>query len=394
MKKIIIAGGGYAEIPIIEAAKKQGFFVITTSNNPNKKGHQVSDLYEYGDYSNFDDMLHIAKKHNVVAICPGCTDFSAISTAYVAEKLKLPGHDTIENTLIMHHKDKFREFCMSHNLSVPRAKSFSNIEDAYLYKPDFHFPIIVKPIDLAGGRGISVIHSIDEYESSVRIAFEKSVSKKIVVEEYIKGTNHGFSTIIQNGKVIFYFADNEYYLPNEYWVCGTSTPSSLSSDEIRQLIDFTEKTAKLLDLCDGLFHIQCIAKDGKIYIIEICRRIPGELYVKFVEFATHSNYADMIIHGFCGQKITLSPEIKQKPDCFARHCISAKRTGVLQKVEFDQNIEQYIVEQYKLMDSELVIQNPAMQKPYILFMKFDSYNTMIQQSNNLYKNITFHFNSI
>ena len=84
-KKILIAGGGYADIPLIKSAQKLGFYVITSGNNPDDLGHKESDETCLADFSYPEAMLSIAKGLGVDAICSCANDFSAISSAYVAE---------------------------------------------------------------------------------------------------------------------------------------------------------------------------------------------------------------------------------------------------------------------------------------------------------------------
>ena len=102
---MLIAGGGYADIPLILSAKKLGYYVITTGNRPEELGHFYSDEYHHTDYSDLKAMLTLSKQLKINAICACCNDFSALSSAYVAENLGLPGHDSYETTKIIHHKD-------------------------------------------------------------------------------------------------------------------------------------------------------------------------------------------------------------------------------------------------------------------------------------------------
>lgn len=386
--KILISGGSHAEIPLIVAAQKMGFCVVTSGNRPNDIGHTYSDIYEPADFSDNEQMLQLAQKHNISAVCSGCNDFSAISSAYVAEQMGLPGHDSYENTLIIHHKDRFRRFCQENNLSVPKAIGFSNTNEAIIAKSSQRYPLIVKPIDLTGGKGISIVKNESEYDSAIKKAFDISRSKKIVVEEYIEGSGHGFSALIQNGKVAFHFADDEYYVPGEFWVTGTSTPATIAVDEIKQLIDFTEKTVSLLNLCDGLFHIQCIIKNSKVYIIEVCRRPPGDLYLKFVQHATGFNYAEAIIKFITNKHASLLEQIEPN-GFFARHCISSLKKGYIQNVTFSPEISENIIEEFRLWNPDSLIENYVSQKAFILFMKFKSEQEMKVISNAIYQHILF-----
>ena len=79
--------------PLILAAKKLGFRVITTGNAPELVGHAYADEYYYADFSDKDEVLTLAREQRIDAICACANDFGAITAAYVAEEMGLPGHD-------------------------------------------------------------------------------------------------------------------------------------------------------------------------------------------------------------------------------------------------------------------------------------------------------------
>jgi biotin carboxylase len=391
--KLLIAGGGYAEIPLIESAQAMGFYVITTGYFAKERGHMVSDLYEPADYSDKEQMLALAQKHSISAICSSCNDFSALSCAYVAGKLGLPGYDTVENAQIIHHKDKFRQFCQENALSVPKAQGFYEITEAIARFDSFTLPVIIKPIDLSGGKGITVVHSKADWESSIQKAFSISKAKKIVIEEYIEGSSHGFSALIQQGKVAFYFTDDEYYVPHEYWVSGTSAPGTITESEIKQFKEFSEKTVSLLRLCDGLFHIQSIIRDGKVYIIEVCRRPPGDLYLKFIQHATGYDFSKAIIQFISGKMNDSILQIYPQ-GFYARHCISSLKKGYISKLTFDKEITDLIIEEFRLWTADSYVENYVSQKAAILFMKFKKMDEMKYISANINENIHFEFQDV
>ena len=124
MKKVLFANGSYNEIPLIKSAKKLGYYVITSGNDSKGEGHQYADEYIACDYSNKEALLKIAEDNHVDAICSCGNDFAAISAAYVAEKMNLPGHDSYENSRFFHEKNKFKELCKA--LNLPTSKSFSS----------------------------------------------------------------------------------------------------------------------------------------------------------------------------------------------------------------------------------------------------------------------------
>ena len=111
-KTLLIAGGGHSDIPLIKASKALGFFVVTSGNRPEDLGHRHSDRFYPIDFSNLTAMLELAQTLRIDAICAGCNDFAALTAAYVAEKMGLPGHDSFETTKIIHHKDQYRNFAL------------------------------------------------------------------------------------------------------------------------------------------------------------------------------------------------------------------------------------------------------------------------------------------
>ncbi|MBT3033377.1 MAG: ATP-grasp domain-containing protein [Candidatus Thiodiazotropha sp. (ex Lucina pensylvanica)] len=378
-KRLLIAGGGYADIPLIVAAKQLGYYVITTGNRPDDLGHQFSDKYYNADFSSPVAMLKLAVTENIEAICPCANDFSAISSAYVAQKLGLPGHDSYDVCKLIHHKDKYRDFAAANGISTPKALSFSSIGDAEYALTELRYPIIIKPVDLTGGKGISTINSPSDTQESLVKAFSMSREKRVVAEEYITGSRHGFSALIQTGKVKFHFADNEYYYLNPYMVSGASAPASITDNVIRDMKIQIEKIVKLLHLVDGIFHIQYILTDKGPVIIEICRRPPGDLYVSLVKYATDLDYPRILVQLFTGEKIHGINQ-KEIKGYFLRHCIMANRNGVLRDIQFSAEIRDNIIDKEMFWEQGLKVNDYLTQKFGIVFMKFNSMDEMLDMS--------------
>ncbi len=341
--KILIAGGGYADIPLIRAAKKLGFYVITSGNRPQDLGHLHSDEYRNADFSDPEKMLELSKALGISAICPCCNDFSAMSCAYVAEQIGLPGHDPCETAKIIHHKDRYRAFARKNGIPSPGAMGAENEEDALNALDSLSLPFIIKPVDLTGGKGISTVYEKIEARAAVRKAFAISREKRIVIEEYIQGSRHGFSAFLRNGRVVFYFVDNEYYYLNPYLVAGAFAPGFVPDSAVRELSATSEEIASLLSLKTGIFHIQFILNKNRPVIIEICRRAPGDLYLKLVEHATGVNYAEWIVRAAAGLSCEGLAQVEPKM-CLIRHCIMASRPGVFKKVVFDKAVEEQIID--------------------------------------------------
>ena len=130
MKRMLLAGGSHADIPMIRAAKALGYHVITSGNRPQDLGHAHADKTCLADFSDREAIRSLAEGLHVDAILSSCNDFSALSCAWAAEQLGLPGHDPYEVALTLHHKDRYREFALANGVATPGAVGCSSATEA------------------------------------------------------------------------------------------------------------------------------------------------------------------------------------------------------------------------------------------------------------------------
>ncbi len=381
---MLLLGGGHAEIPLIQAAHEIGWYVITTGNAREGLGHPYADKNVFADFSDKDAMLELAKSEGVQAVCSGCNDFALLSTVYVCEKLGLPGHDSYATSLEIHHKDKYRALATRLGIPTPRALVVRNAADFESAIVQLTFPIIVKPVDLTGGKGIHRAANTDEAREAYKDACSRTRQDHIVVEEFVQGSNHGFSAMLVKGKVAFAFSDNEQYYINKYMVSGANSPSTSSGKTLAMLREYSERIAQELHLVDGILHIQYIERaDGTPVIIEICRRPPGDLYIKFVKYATGIDYPKFIVQAETGEDISDIADVPTQ-GFWLRHCIMAdyqagEQTatgdiykGIVRDVTFAPEIQGNIVEKFLWYKPGEVITDKQTYKAGIVFFKFDT----------------------
>ena len=182
MKKVLFGGGSHAEIPMIEEAKKAGWYVITTGNNRDGLGHKYADEYIPGDFSDKEFITDLASKKKVDAIVSGTNDFSYISTAYACEKLGLKGHDSYEKSLIIHHKDKFRKLTRSLGIKTPFMYECYDLAELDEIIDKISYPVLVKPVDLTGGKGVKVCNNETDVKLYAKEAFELTRQDHIIIE--------------------------------------------------------------------------------------------------------------------------------------------------------------------------------------------------------------------
>lgn len=380
-KKMLLLGGGHAEIPLIQAAQSLGWYVITTGNAREGLGHPYADKNVFADFSDKDAMQELAKSEGVQAVCSGCNDFALLSTAYVCEKLGLPGHDSYATSIEIHHKDKYRALATRIGIPTPKAITVhtDNADEFESAIAQLTFPIIVKPVDLTGGKGIHRAANADEAREAYKDACSRTRQDHIVVEEFVQGSNHGFSAMLVKGKVAFAFSDNEQYYINKYMVSGANSPSTSNNKTLAMLREYSERIAQELHLVDGILHIQYIERaDGTPVIIEICRRPPGDLYIKFVKYATGIDYPKFIVQAETGDDISGIADVPTQ-GFWLRHCIMSDTqagengsSGIVRNVTFAPEIQGNIVEKFLWYKPGEVITDKLTYKAGIVFFKFDT----------------------
>lgn len=347
-KRLLVTGGGYADIPVIKAAKKLGFFVVTSGLDENGLGNAYSDSYCPADNSDKEAILDVARRSKVDALCPSAAGYSSVTCSYAAEQLGIGYLDPYPVAETLHYKDRFQKVAKENSISIPRAESFEDIQSACDEITRFAFPLIIKPADLSGGKGILKVTSRQEALAAVANAFDRSKIKKVVVEEFIEGSNHGFSSILREGKVAFYFYDSEYYFLNKYTVAGASAPADVPSQAINIIIKDVEKLASVLKLKNGIFHLQFILKGQKPYIIDICRRVPGDLYVDFVKYATGIDYGSYIVKACTGLNID-DLEQKDANGYITRHVVMSGQNGTFKDIIIDKELQGNIVAKIEIL---------------------------------------------
>ena len=374
MKKILFVNGSYNEIPLIKAAHELGMYVITSGNDQHGEGHKYANEYCSCDYSNKEAIYRLAKIKKVDAICSCGNDLGAISAAYACDKLGLPGHDCFENACMLHEKDKFKELVRELNLSSPKSFPFSNINKAIEHLKNVSFPQIVKPVDLGGGKGISIVNSYEAGKNAIIQAFNKSKNKHIVIEDYIEGKQQGVTCYIHNGKVVFDYSTDDFSYLNPYMVAFCFGPRCVEYAKIRdKIIMDVELIANYRKLHNGMLTIQFILKDGKPYYIETMRRCLGNMHYLCMSKDYGINFYKLFVANEAGLDCEeLIANIKWRGTFSGFVGLYAPKNGVIKSIDIDQNFSKTVFDSYMLYGPGYEVRDYLNDKIGNLFFSFNS----------------------
>lgn len=376
MKKALLLCASHNDLGLIKALRKLGYYIIATGNRENLPGEIWVDKYVKADYSDKKLILSIAEREKIDAICQCCNDFGVYTAAYIAEKLSLPGYDTYENTLILHNKDKFKKFAQKNGILTPYADTYTDDRKAVEMIQKMQFPIIVKPVDASAGNGIHKISCMEDVQSAVYEAFEKSRTKRIVVEPYITGSQHGFCAFLLNQQVIAYCTNNEYSIINPYRVEIDTYPADHWEETASILIEQIEKMAGILNLKDGIFHLQYILQDGKPWIIEVMRRILGNMYSVPANMLTGMDWDYWETRAKCGLSCYgLGHGVRQE-GFYAYKAIMGIKNGIIKDILIPETYRKYIVSQFMIKKKGEIVTDYMNEPVGFLFMMFSNSNEM------------------
>lgn len=376
MKKALLLCASHNDLGLIRSLKKLGFYIIATGGIKNLPGEKLCDKFIFADYSNKELILQIAIKEKISAIVQCCNDFGVCTASFVAEKLGLLGYDSYETTLILHHKDKFKQFCFENDISSPISRSFTNIQQAQDYCLKANYPLIIKPVDLSGGKGVNVVQNSNKAHIALQNAFEISKAKRIVIEPYIKGVQGGYCTFLINGKIAAVCSNNEYSILNPYRVEIDTFPANNYDEIAIELNTQIEKIAQILKLKDGIFHLQYIFDGEKVYIIEAMRRILGNMYHTPANALTNMDWEYWETRAKCGMSLKDFPQNVKQEGFFAYKTILADKNGILQNVSLPQSYDNFVYSQYTLRKNGFMIDDFTQTPLGFLFFQFSDARTM------------------
>jgi len=376
MKKALLLCSSHNDLGLVRALRKLGYYIIVTGNRADLPGQKWCDEFILADYSDKEKILEIAQKNSIDAIIQCCNDFGVYTAAYVAEKLGLPGYDSYETTLTLHNKDLFKEFAKKHDITSPVSTPFSSEKDALEHLDSCAYPIIVKPTDCSAGNGIHRADNKAEGIKYVQEAFLKSRAKRIVIEPYVSGTQHGFCTFLRNQKVCAICSNNEYSFLNPYRVEIDTYPADNFEIVQNKLVEQIEKIARILNLKDGIFHLQYIYDGKEAQIIEVMRRILGNMYHVPGNALTGIDWEYWETRARCGLDLSAFPSVVSQEGCFAYKTILAPKNGKIKSIEIPSRYNKHLDSVFMLKQSGDLIENNMSEPVGFMFFCFPDQLTM------------------
>lgn len=296
---VLLTGGSVGDMPMLRAAKRMGLLVVTSGNKPSDPAHEESDLYVEADYRDAERLGLVARGLGVKAIVPSCHDLAASTVEEVARREHLVSPYAFGAVRAAARKDLLKDLLIGGGIPVAGRIALDDVA-ATLKKPGAG-RLVVKPVDLAGGRGVKVCTNEHEARDAIRAAVALSPSGLALAEEFVDGSMHGVSLFVWRGRPVALIIDDEFFRPNSARVAATRFPSSLGSAERSEIGRLAVQVAELLEVQSGLVHLQVTWGSGPV-VLEVSLRPPGDWYQEFAYLATGFDFTAATLASYLGVK--------------------------------------------------------------------------------------------
>lgn len=347
-KKIMLLGGLRYLIPVIETAHRLGYYVITCDYLPDNIAHKYSDEYCNVSIIDKDAVLEVAKEKGIDGIMSFAVDPGVVTAAYVQEKLGLPGNP-YESVCILQNKDRFRKFLSDNGFNAPEAFGFASFEEAVSMSDAFRYPVIVKPTDAAGSKGVTRVDAPAELGPALTYAFKYSISGKVIVEQFIEkvGCSSDSDSFSVDGSLDFVTFSAQRFdasASNPYTPSAYSWPSTMSSEEESYLKGELQRLISLLGMKTSIYNIETrVGSDGKPYIMEVSPRGGGNRLSEMIHLASGTNLIENAVRAAVGDEL-LPMQSPVYDGFWAEVILHADNDGIFDALEVAEDVRPYVVE--------------------------------------------------
>lgn len=340
-KKLAIIGASYLQEPLIEKAKSMGIETHVFAWKANDVGEKKADYFYPISIIEKEDILQKCKEIGIDGVCSIASDLASITVNYVAHAMNLVGN-SLECVHVSTNKHAMRE-CFKKN-NVPSPKSIQVTDAGEVYGVDIEYPVIVKPVDRSGSRGITKLEDREGLSEAIEKAKQEGFEKVALVEEFVEGQEYSVECMSWNRQHTFLAITQKYTTGTPHYIeMAHLQPAQLSDALLKQVKQVVFHALDSLNIVNGASHSEVkIDRYGEIKVIEIGARMGGD-YIgsHLVELTTGIDFLYAVIQAALGEE----------PDLESKH---SHRVAAIRYIFSNEDVQ--ILEQLRRVHPEYIIQ--------------------------------------
>ena len=384
-------GGSAQQVVAVNAAKEMGYYTVLCDYLPDNPGQYVADKYYNTSTTDIEAVYEIAKTEQVSGILAYASDPAALPAAIVADRLGLPTNPP-QAVEILGVKHKFRRFLSENGFACPQFHTFhptDGIDDIKEVVKDFSFPIVVKPTDSSGSKGVTTLSGMDGLAEAIARADSYSRNKILIAEEFIHRSFPdvvGGDIFVNDGKVVLF--GEMTCLRGDHGKglvpIGERWPGGLSKKETDRIHNELQRLVTMLGFRFGELNIEILLdKDDNVHFLEVGPRAGGNMIPLQLSDAFGVDLVKANIAVAMGESLQL--DAKPQSGCFVTYVLHSYINGTFQGVEFSDDIAPHVYRKvfYKKQGDEVEAFDGAGKAVGIVFLHFDTVDEMNRYCNKL-----------
>lgn len=307
MKKIAIIGASYLQEPLIRKAQSMGYETHVFAWECGDIGEKTADFFYPISIVEKEDILIKCREIGIDGICTIASDLAVITVNYVAVHMGLIGN-SMECTMQSTNKFLMRACFKKYGDPSPRSIKVTDVSD--LDGIELHYPIIIKPTDRSGSRGITKLDNRNGVEEAIAVAMEQGFEKAALVEEFVTGQEYSVEYISWKGEHHFLALTHKYTSGAPHFVeSGHMEPAPVTEVTMHRIQSVVSHALDSIGIQYGASHSELkVAKDGTICIIEIGGRMGGDFIgSNLVQLSTGVDYMKAVLDVAMG----IEPQVEQ-----------------------------------------------------------------------------------
>lgn len=332
MKKLAIIGASYLQQPLIEKAKEMGLETHVFAWKCGDIGEKTADYFYPISITEKEQILFKCKEIGIDGICTIASDLATVAVNYVANAMGLVGNSE-ECVELSTNKHNMRRAFEKNGDPSPKSVLVGSVTE--LKELELSYPIIVKPIDRSGSRGITKLQSVEGLEEAIENAKEQGFEKKALVEEFAEGQEYSVEFISYKGEHYFLALTKKYTTGAPRFIeTAHIEPAPISDVKLQEVKCVVAHALDSLKIENGASHSELKIDDkGKIKLIEIGARMGGDFIGShLVNISTGIDFVENVIRIALGEKPSL--KAKSKPlNAAVRFVFSQEDINVFKKVK-------------------------------------------------------------
>jgi biotin carboxylase len=310
---VMFIGAGIYQFPGIKKAKELGYTAVAMDRDRNAPGLKIADISAVLDVKDIDGAIKLAKKNNIDGVLTIASDIAVPTVAAVAEELNLPGIGR-EVALAATNKAQMREKLAQYGIPSTTFHKVNTLQQTITWAKKIGFPVVIKPTDSAGSRGVTKVNRIEEIKNAFFLAKSFSIEQCLLVEEYMDGQEVAVDAFIYKGKLYCMTVSDKIRTPPPYLLDTTVIfPTNYPEKMVQEICDITrDATFKAVGIDNSPIHVELMmTKDGP-KIVELAARGAGfKVFTDIMRMVTGIDTLDASIRLSLGLKPNLSKTVEK-----------------------------------------------------------------------------------